>query len=125
MRGKRILVVDDESIVGETIKLTLRTAGHSIEVVTSPYEALSRFEVGKYDVILTDFMMEGLTGAQLAEQIKALDPGQPIIMISGSPPFPAVIAVDLVVLKPFSVSELRKAVVEAAQPRSEIQTIAT
>jgi CheY-like chemotaxis protein len=117
MEGRRILVVDDEPIVGQAIKMTLQPDGYIIDVVTSPYEGLSRFEIGKYDVILTDFRMPGLTGAQFAERIKTRCPSQPIILVSGSPPFPPTLAVDLVILKPFDNLELRNAVGQFAGRR--------
>ncbi len=118
MSGKRILVVDDEPTVAQAIRITLQPEGHRVEVVTSPYEALAKLETGKYDVVLTDFRMEGMTGLQLAERIKQRDPAQPIILVSGSPPFPRAAAVDLVILKPFSIAELREAVIRLAERRT-------
>jgi CheY-like chemotaxis protein len=119
MNGKRILVVDDEPTVGQAIRLALLPDGHAIEVVTSPFEALREFDPGKYDLILTDFWMEGMTGLELAERIKARDPAQPIILLSGSPPFPSTTAVDQIILKPFSAPELRKAVSTLANIRTQ------
>ena len=110
MTSKQILVIDDEPIVGHAINLTLQSDGHVIEVVLSPYDALERFEVGKYDLVLTDFKMPGMTGLELAGQIKARDPAQPIILITAAPPFPPAIVFDLIILKPFSNLELRKVV---------------
>jgi hypothetical protein len=51
-------------------------------------KALSRFEIGTYDVIITDHRMGGMTDLQFAEQINARDLAQTIILLSGSPPFP-------------------------------------
>jgi CheY-like chemotaxis protein len=110
MPGKRILVVDDEPAVGLSIKFALEGAGHFVEIVNSGQEALRKFEVEKYDVVLTDFMMAGMTGVQLAERIKWRSPAQPIILFSGFPPFPPTTAIDLVILKPSSPAELRAAV---------------
>jgi CheY-like chemotaxis protein len=115
MPGKYILVVDDEPSVGQSIKITLQPDGHRLEVVTSPFEALRRIERNRSDIILTDFRMQGMTGLQLAEQIKARDPAQPIILISGSPPFPPTSLVDRIILKPFSTMELREAVAQLAR----------
>ncbi len=106
----RILAVDDEPIVRVSIKLVLVSAGYSVEVAGSAEEALARFEDGSYDVVITDFRMPRTTGVQLAEQLKARSPSARIILLSGSPPFPSVPAIDLVMLKPFCVQELRDAV---------------
>lgn len=110
MCARRILVVDDEPIVGAAIRFTLQNQGHGIEVVTNPNEALKRFEVGKYAVILTDFKMEGMTGLQLAEQIKARSPAQVIILVSAFPPAYSESIVDFVIPKPFCTVELRRLV---------------
>jgi CheY-like chemotaxis protein len=114
MCGMRILVVDDEPIVRLSVRITLQMDNHSVEVVTSAEEALSRFEIGTYDLIITDYRMGGMTGLQLAERIKARDPGQRIILVSGSPPFPPIDIFDQVILKPFSSEELRTSVAQFA-----------
>jgi CheY-like chemotaxis protein len=110
MRSKRILVVDDDQIVGQAIKISLQPDKHTIEVVTSPEEALRRFEAGKYDLVLTDFRMEEMTGLQLAKRIKAQDPAQSIILLTASPIDPPAAVFELVITKPFSNEELRRAV---------------
>jgi len=88
----------------------LVSAGHTVEVVTSPLEALKRFEVGKYDVVVTDFMMPEMTGLQLAEQIKKRCAAQPILLFTGTLPVRSSTAIDLVLLKPSSTHEIREAV---------------
>ncbi len=106
----RILAVDDEPIVRISIKLVLASAGYSVELAASAEEALARFEDRSYDVVITDYRMPRTTGVQLAEQLKARKPAARIILLSGSPPLPSVAGIDLVMLKPFSVQELRDAV---------------
>lgn len=115
MQTKRILVVDDEPIVGYSIKISLQPAGYAIEVVTSAAEALHRYQAGKYDLILTDNIMPGMSGTGLADQIKRHNPDQPIILLTGSPPFELTRSFDRVVMKPFAVPDLRRAVAEVMQ----------
>jgi CheY-like chemotaxis protein len=114
MRSIRILVVDDEPIVRLSVRISLQLDNHTVEVVTSAEEALSRFEISTYDLIITDYRMGGMTGLQLAERIKARDSSQRIILVSGSPPFPPTDAFDQIILKPFSNEELRTAVAQFA-----------
>ena len=58
--------------------------GHAADVVSNGGEALARFEAGVYDAVITDFLMPGITGLELARIIRRLDPVVAIIMVSGS-----------------------------------------
>jgi CheY-like chemotaxis protein len=107
----RILVVDDEPTVGDTVKLLLKFDGHEVETTNSSQEALGIFESGRFDLVFTDFAMPGMNGHQLAAAIKAGAPDQPIVMITGHAgtllPSPDV---DFVVSKPFGLENLREAI---------------
>ena len=107
----RILVVDDEPSVGNTVKMLLKFDGHEVEATHSSKEALSMFKSGRYDLVFTDFTMPGMDGHQLAAAIKAGAPDQPVIMITAHggtlTPSPHV---DFVVDKPFRLEHLREAI---------------
>ena len=107
----RILVVDDEPDVSDTVKMLLKVDGHEVETTNSSQEALGLFESGRFDLVFTDFAMPGMNGHQLAAAIKAGAPDQPIIMITGHAgtllPSPDV---DFVVGKPFGLEHLREAI---------------
>jgi len=107
----RILVVDDEPAVGDTVKMLLKIDGHEVETTNSSMEALGLFESGRFDLVFTDFAMPGMNGHQLAAAIKAGVPDQPVIMITGHAgtllPSPDV---DLVIGKPFLLEHLREAI---------------
>jgi len=118
----RILVVDDEPSVGNTIKTLLQYDGHEVESINSSKEALAMFERGRFDLVFTDFTMPGMNGNQLAAAIKAGAPDQPVVMITAHagtlPPSPFV---DFVVGKPFRLEHLREAIARvyagSKQPR--------
>jgi len=83
-----------------------------VETVTASQDALSAFEPGKFDLIITDYEMPVMKGDQLAAAMRALAPQQRILMITAygehlrlSGDFP--LAVDLVMSKPFDVQKLR------------------
>ena len=107
----RILVVDDEPSVGNTVKMLLKFDGHEVEATHSSLEALNMFKSGRYDLVFTDFTMPGMNGHQLAAAIKAGAPEQPIVMVTGHAgtllPSPDV---DLVIGKPFLLEDLREAI---------------
>jgi CheY-like chemotaxis protein len=115
--GKRILVVDDEPFVCDAVKMMLLFDGHQVETAKSGLDALSLFEKGKYDLVITDFHMPEMKGDELAASIKARAPEQPVVMItayaemlqsSGNP----LKGVDFVISKPFMLENLREAIVK-------------
>ncbi len=116
--SRRILVVDDEPFVCDAVKMMLTFDGHEVETASNGKEALSMFENGKYDLVITDFAMPNMKGDELAAAIKAKAPTQPVVMItayaemlqsSGKP----LTGVDFVISKPFLLDNLREAIVKA------------
>jgi CheY-like chemotaxis protein len=109
---KRLLVVDDEPGVCDAVKLLLEFDGHHVETARSAKEALALFEVRKFDVVITDLMMPQMNGDELAKRIKALDPRQPVVMITARMELleskPAA-GIDCLVSKPFLLAQLREA----------------
>ena len=108
---KRILVVDDEPPVAETIRIILTMSGHTVEIAESVEQALRLFEVGKYDLIFTDYALGKLTGLDLARTIKSKSPTQPIILITGYAESlelreGRLADTDLMMGKPFSLEEM-------------------
>jgi two-component system cell cycle sensor histidine kinase/response regulator CckA len=86
-RGEHILVVDDEEIIVHSTAQTLEALGYKVSAYTTPLEAAAALEKdsGQYDLILTDHIMPGLTGRQLAEKAGELKPGLPVILMTGMP----------------------------------------
>jgi CheY-like chemotaxis protein len=107
----RILVVDDEPSVGNTVKMLLQLDGHEVEAAYNSLDALAMFEPGRFDLVITDFAMPGMNGHQLAAAIKADAPDQPIVMLTGHAGtlLPSS-NVDFVVGKPFRLEHLREAI---------------
>lgn len=108
--GYRILVVDDEAMVCESIRMLLAYDGHYVETAASGEEALVRFGSGQFDLIFTDFCMPGMKGDEFAAAIKHRSPGKPVILLTAFPPAYKVPAIDMVITKPFYLSTLRDAV---------------
>ena len=107
----RILVVDDEPTVGNTVKMLLQFDGHDVEATTSGREALAMFEPNRFDLVFTDFTMPGMNGNQLANAIKTGSPTQPVVMITAhAGTMPRSPDVDFVVSKPFRLEHLREAI---------------
>ncbi len=117
---KRILVVDDEPLVCDAVKMMLDFDGHTVETAGSAKDALARMEKARFDVVITDFEMPVMKGDELAAVIKAKDPKQPVIMITayaemleaaGHP----LTGVDCMISKPFLLENLREAIVKVTR----------
>src|SRR5271169_4138476 len=113
--GRKILVVDDEPAVCDAIKMMLEFDGHSVQTAGSGREALSLFDQGNFDLVITDYAMSEMRGDKLAMAIKQRRPDQPVVMItahaevfkaSGNP----LTGVDYLIDKPFLLSDLREAI---------------
>jgi CheY-like chemotaxis protein len=120
--AQRILVVDDDPLVCDSIRRMLAVDGHVVETALSGEQALALFEIRKFDLILTDYGMPVMKGDKLAAAIKALVPNQPLGMFTGyaeamqssDQPLPGV---DLVISKPFGLEELRQAITKLLTKR--------
>ena len=106
---RRILLVDDEQGVRQTISLLLRIDNHTVSTAADAAEALDLFKGDRFDLVITDFDMPGMHGSELAARIKRQSPLQPILMITACPQkVPAVDnAVDALLEKPFLLADLR------------------
>ncbi len=117
---RHVLVVDDEPLVCDAVRMLLAFDGHIVQTAHSARDALALFEPGKFDVVITDFEMPDMKGDELAGQIKARDPKQAVVMItaysemlreSGTP----LGAVDFMIGKPFLLENLREALAKAGR----------
>lgn len=113
--GRRILVVDDENFVCDSISKILTSDGHQVVMAFSAEDAMTAFRAGDFDIVITDYEMPVMKGDKLAAAMKALRPAQPIILITAYAEslrfkgnFP--LGVDLVLPKPFALQEMRDAV---------------
>lgn len=112
---RRILVVDDEPFVCDAVKLMLDFDGHTVETASSGPDALAMFEKGKFDLVITDFSMPTMKGDELAAEIKARAPDQPVVMITAYAEMlqanrNPLKGVDFIIGKPFLLENLREAI---------------
>jgi CheY-like chemotaxis protein len=108
--AKRILVVDDEPGILQSLAMLLGFDGHQVQVAGSGEEALQKFQPGAFDLVMTDFSMAGMKGDELAMAIKQLEPRIPILLLTAFPPPVKPPGVDLLMTKPFYVASLREAI---------------
>jgi DNA-binding NtrC family response regulator len=78
-----ILVVEDELRLQEVLGSILRTEGYDVQTAASGEEALARLEAQRFELIVTDVVLPGLSGLDLLEKSRALDPDASVMIISG------------------------------------------
>jgi CheY-like chemotaxis protein len=88
-KKERILCVDDEENQLAVRKLVLESKGYEVLTAASGLQALSLLAQHQVDLVLSDHLMPGLTGTELARQIKAQKPELPVILISAVNEIPA------------------------------------
>jgi two-component system cell cycle sensor histidine kinase/response regulator CckA len=82
--GARILLVEDDPVFRSTVRLTLKQLGHSVTVADNAKSALE-IAAGDTDIqlLITDVIMPGMNGPELARRIKVILPHSKVLFISG------------------------------------------
>ncbi len=111
MGSTRILIVDDELIMRESLAGWLERDGHHVEKAPSGEDALEILKESRFDILLVDIKMEGMSGLELLRRVKENDPDVAVVMITAYGSIPSSIeamkhgAQDYL-LKPFDPNEL-------------------
>ena len=79
----RLLIVDDESGIRESLGALLRDEGYEVATVASGEECLAQIEQRTFDLILLDVWLPGLDGLSVLERLQSLDSAPMVVMISG------------------------------------------
>jgi DNA-binding NtrC family response regulator len=82
MNGHRIMVIDDENIVGKMIKSSFGQDGYVVEAFLDAKPALERLKEEKFDVVITDLKMKDIDGMEVLNTIKKESPEIKVIMIT-------------------------------------------
>ncbi len=111
MGSTKILIVDDELILRESLAGWLQRDGHAVDTASSGEEALEKLKDARFDIMLVDIKMEGMSGLDVLQHVKENDPDVAIVMITAYGSIPTAIeamkngAYDYM-LKPFDPNEL-------------------
>ena len=84
IRGKRIMVVDDEHDLTLFYQMCLEYYGFEVETYNDPKEALSNFKPDYYDLIILDIKMPNMDGFELYKEIKEKDPAARACFLTAS-----------------------------------------
>src|ERR1035437_4546830 len=107
-----ILIIDDEVKMGKALKHVLVSEGYDVDTVDDPQEGLRMMQARPYRVILCDLRMPGMSGLDVLERAKALQPDVNVIMMTAFASAETAVesmkkgAYDYLI-KPFSMDELK------------------
>ncbi len=106
----KILLVDDDILIAMSTTDMLMDLGHEVIETNSAADALETLKRGdRFDLLITDFAMPGMNGAQLAQAVRALRPDLPILLATGYAEMPNGLDIDLPRLgKPYSQEDLAR-----------------
>lgn len=116
----RIMVIDDENIVGNRLKSALSKDGDLVETFVSPREALKRFTAEPFDIVVTDIRMDELDGIEVMDAVLKRSERTKVIIITGYATVEAARealskgAFDFIA-KPFKPGDLRAIIERAAR----------
>jgi len=128
-RSLRILVVDDDSVLNESLRNTLQQEGHHVTVADGGQAGIDAFRSARqihepFDIVITDLGMPNVDGRQVADSVRATTPDTPIIMLTGWGQQPLSDSertpqVDRLLSKPPRLQELRTALAELTAGRGD------
>jgi CheY-like chemotaxis protein len=117
-KGARILVVEDDDSVRTSMVTSLEALGHQVAQAADGEGALRELRRAAPDLMITDYLMPGITGAELVRHARKDFPLLPMIIATGYADMKAieqVISDDMVLRKPFQLAELAASVERALQ----------
>lgn len=115
-----ILVVDDDRLVRRFMCESLRSLGYEVRDAQDGTDALILFDSQRFDLLLADFAMPGMNGAELGKAAQLKQPGLPVLIVSGyadSAAVEAALGTARQLRKPFDMAELGEAVAEVLKTR--------
>ncbi len=118
----KILIVDDDEDVRCFVACSLEEFGHSVSEAKDGPSALAAFDKNRPDLVILDYVMPGMTGAEVAIELRKRVPGQPLLFVTGYSESQAIrdAAPDAsVITKPFRPETLDLAVRDAMTVRKE------
>jgi len=112
----RILIVEDDDFVRESMVSSLEALGHTVTQAADGEAGLAALQKAQPDLLITDYLMPGMTGAELMQRTRAMFPDLPMIIATGYADMKAieeVIRDDILLRKPFQLAELAVSVGQA------------
>lgn len=99
LNGYKVMVVDDEQGVIDSLSIFLKRSGYSFTGFTNPLEAIERVKVEHFDMMILDFMMDPIHGDEVVEEIRKFNKELYILLLTGhkdlAPPLETIKRLDI------------------------------
>ena len=82
-KKKKILVVDDETAIQESLQGILESQGYAVEVTNSGYQCLSKIKENEYNLLILDLKIPDIDGFEILKKVSDSRPDLNIIIITG------------------------------------------
>ena len=114
----RLMIIDDEAIVGKRLKQVFNKAGYTVEAFTDPGAAMKAMEASPFDIVVTDLKMEPMDGIEVMKKAKTINSACRVIVITG---YASIETAEMAkeqgvfsfLAKPFRLDELKQVMSEA------------
>jgi signal transduction histidine kinase len=116
--GTRILLVEDDDVVRTSIAESLQALGHVVRQAADGTAALARLAGERPDLMITDYLMPGMTGAELMRKAREVHPDMPMIIATGYADMRAIeasIGGGILLRKPFQLADLEASIEQALE----------
>ncbi|MCP4666839.1 MAG: sigma-54-dependent Fis family transcriptional regulator [Deltaproteobacteria bacterium] len=126
MGSTRLLIVDDEPIIRESLSGWLERDGHEVQTAASGEEALEKCRDTRFNILFLDIKMEGMSGLDVLKKVKESDPDVAVVMITAYGSISSVIeamknGANDYLLKPFDPNELGLLVEKIIEHQAQAQ----
>ena len=124
MPAFRVIVIDDEKIVGQMTKVALEADGYHVETFLNAEPAFARLREEKFDVVITDLKMKGTDGMDVLRTIKTAYPDIKVIMVTAFASLDSAVEamkskVDGFFAKPVKIRELKECILKLLSPAEQ------
>lgn len=104
---RSVLIIDDEQSILQVFDFALSRCGFDVDTAVDGREGLQKFLSGRFDLVVTDVLLQGMDGRDVLKYIRCSEKRQtPVIGISGTPWLLDDAGFDHVLEKPFSIHRL-------------------
>ena len=122
MNGFKVMVIDDEKIVGQMVKASMEQDGYIVESFLNAKPALDRLKEEDFAVVITDLKMKGIDGMEVLRIIKTEYPHIKVIMITAFASLDSAVeamrgSVDAFFAKPVKINNLKACVSQLLNPQ--------
>lgn len=126
LKGKRILLVDDDDTITTLFQLILQNAGYQVDIALTGQQALEKLEETDYQVAILDIILPDIKGEEIARKIRKQNDDIRFIIITGHSEIDdSVEAIDVgiddILLKPIEPDELLRTIKESFDEHEKVR----